>query len=138
MNLVWSLLYNCLSIPVAAGVFFPLIRTRLPPTVAALAMALSSVSVVFSSLALRLYRPPIITPTPSTPPRVGRHERQPRLRGRPRIFGGNSPQYSLIESQTEITDDTEPASNLSSMALEPNIDSDEDANLSSLEQGELV
>lgn len=60
LNLLWSLLYNCLGVPVAAGVFFPLIQTRLPPTVAALAMALSSVSVVLSSLALRLYRPPSI------------------------------------------------------------------------------
>jgi hypothetical protein len=139
MNLLWSLLYNCLSIPVAAGAFYPLIHTRLPPTVAALAMALSSVSVVFSSLALRLYRPPTITPTSSIPPRVGRQERQPHLRARPRIFGGGSTQqYSLIEPPAEITDYTDHASNLSSMALEPNSDSDEDANLSSLEQGELV
>jgi hypothetical protein len=137
MNLLWSLLYNCLSIPVAAGAFFPLIHTRLPPTVAALAMALSSVSVVFSSLALRLYRPPDITPTPSTPG-GGRRERQPRLRARPLIFNGDSARYSLVESQTEVTDDTEPASNVSNMALEPNSDSDEDTNLSSLEQGELV
>lgn len=42
----------------AAGVFYPLIHKRLPPTVAAIAMALSSISVVGSSLALRLYRPP--------------------------------------------------------------------------------
>jgi hypothetical protein len=47
-----------LSIPLAAGVFYPLIHKRLPPTVAAIAMALSSISVVGSSLALRLYRPP--------------------------------------------------------------------------------
>jgi hypothetical protein len=138
MNLLWSLLYNCLSIPVAAGAFFPLIHTRLPPTVAALAMALSSVSVVFSSLALRLYRPPEITPASSTPPRFGRQQRQSRLRARPRIFGGNSPQYSLIESQTERTEETERASNLSSMGVEPKNDPDDDANLSSLEQGELA
>lgn len=57
-NFVWSLLYNILGIPIAAGVFYPLTRVRLPPTVAALAMALSSISVVISSLTLRLYRPP--------------------------------------------------------------------------------
>jgi hypothetical protein len=57
-NFVWSLLYNCLGIPVAAGVFYPLVHTRLPPTVAAIAMAFSSISVVLSSLSLRLYRPP--------------------------------------------------------------------------------
>mmetsp|Transcript_7353 Transcript_7353/g.17778 ORF Transcript_7353/g.17778 Transcript_7353/m.17778 type:complete len:589 (+) Transcript_7353:77-1843(+) len=58
LNFIWSLLYNCLSIPLAAGVFYPIFHTRLPPTVAALAMALSSLSVVASSLALHLYRPP--------------------------------------------------------------------------------
>jgi magnesium-transporting ATPase (P-type) len=57
-NFVWSLLYNCLGIPVASGIFYPLTRVRLPPTLAALAMALSSISVVISSLTLRLYRPP--------------------------------------------------------------------------------
>jgi magnesium-transporting ATPase (P-type) len=59
-NFVWSLIYNCLGIPVAAGVFYPFLRVRLPPTVAALAMALSSVSVVMSSLLLRWYQPPSI------------------------------------------------------------------------------
>jgi len=61
LNFLWSLLYNCLSIPLAAGVFYPILHTRLPPTVAALAMALSSLSVVASSLALHLYRPPNVT-----------------------------------------------------------------------------
>ena len=61
LNFIWSLLYNCLSIPLAAGVFYPFFRTRLPPTVAALAMALSSLSVVASSLALHLYRPPKVS-----------------------------------------------------------------------------
>ena len=59
-NLFWSLLYNSLGIPIAAGVFYPLVHARLPPTVAAVAMALSSVSVVLSSLTLRCYRPPSV------------------------------------------------------------------------------
>ena len=58
LNLLWSLLYNVLGIPLAAGLFYPLVQRRLPPTVAAVAMALSSVSVVLSSLSLRLYKPP--------------------------------------------------------------------------------
>ena len=57
MNLVFSMIYNLLSIPIAAGILFPIFQTRLPPTVAAVAMSLSSISVVFSSLALRLYKP---------------------------------------------------------------------------------
>ena len=59
-NLTLSLIYNCLGIPVAVGVFYPIVHLRLPPTVAAIAMALSSISVVFSSLTLRFYRPPIV------------------------------------------------------------------------------
>lgn len=56
-NFVFSLIYNLLSIPLAAGVFFPILHERLPPTVAAISMSMSSVSVVCSSLALRLYKP---------------------------------------------------------------------------------
>ena len=59
LNLFFSLAYNALGIPVAAGALFPVIGTRLPPEVAALAMALSSVSVVLSSLHLSTYRPPV-------------------------------------------------------------------------------
>jgi P-type Cu+ transporter len=66
MNLLFSLLYNILGIPIAAGVFYPFVKTRLPPTLAALAMGLSSISVVLSSLSLRLYRPPKITGNNST------------------------------------------------------------------------
>lgn len=59
-NLFWSLLYNCLGIPIAAGALYPFFHARLPPTLAAVAMALSSVSVVLSSLTLRFYQPPDI------------------------------------------------------------------------------
>lgn len=51
LNLFWSLLYNTLAVPVAAGVFVG-IGLSLSPAVAALAMAFSSVSVVGSSLML--------------------------------------------------------------------------------------
>jgi len=60
LNFFWALGYNSMGLPVAAGLFYPLVQTALPPTLAALAMALSSVSVVLSSLALKFYRPPTI------------------------------------------------------------------------------
>jgi P-type Cu+ transporter len=72
-NFVWALLYNCLAIPIAAGVFYPLTRTRLPPTVAAIAMTMSSVSVVLSSLSLQLYRPPAVDNTALTSPGTSQH-----------------------------------------------------------------
>ena len=58
LNFVWALGYNVLMIPFAAGVFFPLLHVSLPPMYAGMAMGLSSVSVVMSSLLLRRYKPP--------------------------------------------------------------------------------
>ena len=66
LNFAFSMGYNIFCIPLAAGVLFPFFQLRLPPTIAAIAMALSSVSVVFSSLALRLYKPPDIERTAKT------------------------------------------------------------------------
>ena len=60
LNYVWALLYNSLGIPIAAGVFYPIWQIGLPPTLAAIAMALSSISVVCSSLLLKLYKPPSV------------------------------------------------------------------------------
>lgn len=51
LNLFWSLIYNLIGIPIAAGVFIGL-GLDLSPALAALAMAFSSVSVVISSLLL--------------------------------------------------------------------------------------
>ncbi|KAI3403007.2 hypothetical protein KGF56_004260 [Candida oxycetoniae] len=56
-NFGWSLVYNMIGIPIAAGVIYPYRNSRLDPVWASAAMALSSVSVVLSSLALRLYKP---------------------------------------------------------------------------------
>ncbi|KAK2078769.1 hypothetical protein QBZ16_003609 [Prototheca wickerhamii] len=56
-NYIFALGYNVLAIPAAAGALYPLARVQLPPWVAGACMALSSVSVVFSSLMLRNYRP---------------------------------------------------------------------------------
>lgn len=61
LNFMWALGYNTLAIPIAAGIFYPLTHTALPPYVAAFAMALSSVSVLTSSLSLNRYKPPIFS-----------------------------------------------------------------------------
>eukprot|EP01090_Pellita_catalonica_P011609 TRINITY_DN2339_c0_g1_i1.p1 TRINITY_DN2339_c0_g1~~TRINITY_DN2339_c0_g1_i1.p1 ORF type:complete len:312 (-),score=53.88 TRINITY_DN2339_c0_g1_i1:59-994(-) len=58
INLFWAFIYNVAAIPIAAGVLYPAIKMALPPMVAGLAMALSSVSVTVSSLLLKLYRKP--------------------------------------------------------------------------------
>ncbi|KAD3640425.1 hypothetical protein R6Q59_003224 [Mikania micrantha] len=61
LNYVFAMAYNVISIPLAAGVFFPWLRVKLPPWVAGACMALSSVSVVCSSLLLRRYKKPRLT-----------------------------------------------------------------------------
>ncbi|MHC4875121.1 MAG: heavy metal translocating P-type ATPase [Planctomycetota bacterium] len=54
-NLFFALIYNCLGIPLAAGLFYPWLGIMLPPMFAAAAMALSSVSVVSNSLRLKRF-----------------------------------------------------------------------------------
>jgi len=56
-NYAWALAYNMAALPVAAGILYPSYHLQLPPWVAGAAMAFSSISVVGSSLALRLFRP---------------------------------------------------------------------------------
>lgn len=51
-NLFFAFFYNALGVPVAAGVLYPFTGVLLNPSVAALAMALSSVSVILNSLRL--------------------------------------------------------------------------------------
>ena len=60
INFMFALLYNILAIPFAAGVWFPYTHMQVPPQYAGLSMAMSSISVVASSMALKLYQRPSI------------------------------------------------------------------------------
>ncbi|XP_041027677.1 copper-transporting ATPase RAN1-like isoform X1 [Juglans microcarpa x Juglans regia] len=61
LNYMFAMGYNVVAIPIAAGVFFPSLGIMLPPWAAGACMALSSVSVVCSSLLLRRYKKPRLT-----------------------------------------------------------------------------
>jgi Cu+-exporting ATPase len=52
-NLLFALVYNALGVPIAAGVLYPLTGMLLSPLIAAVAMSMSSVSVVGNALRLR-------------------------------------------------------------------------------------
>jgi P-type E1-E2 ATPase len=52
-NLFFAFAYNAVGVPIAAGVLYPLFGILLSPVIAALAMSLSSVSVIGNALRLR-------------------------------------------------------------------------------------
>jgi Cu+-exporting ATPase len=56
-NLFWAFFYNIIGIPLAAGIFYPLLGWKLSPIFAAAAMSFSSVTVVLNALRLRFFKP---------------------------------------------------------------------------------
>ncbi|QKF76510.1 heavy metal translocating P-type ATPase [Arcobacter defluvii] len=52
-NLFWAFIYNAAGIPLAAGLFYPILGVMLSPMYAGIAMSFSSVTVVLNSLRLK-------------------------------------------------------------------------------------
>ena len=66
-NLFWAFIYNCIGIPLAAGVFWIPFALKLSPMFGAVAMSLSSVCVVSNALRLKFFRPLHAEINPQTP-----------------------------------------------------------------------
>jgi len=72
-TLFWAFFYNCIGIPLAAGVLYPAFQIRLNPMFGAAAMSLSSIFVVGNALRLRGFKSGF-TPLKKESPEVTRKE----------------------------------------------------------------
>lgn len=55
-NLFWAFIYNVHGIPIAFGALYPFFGIRLEPVFGAVAMVISSISVVSNSLRLKFFK----------------------------------------------------------------------------------
>jgi len=56
-NLFWAFSYNVASIPIGAGLLYPFFKLVVSPELAALLMAVSSLSVTLNTLLLKRFAP---------------------------------------------------------------------------------
>ncbi len=102
-NLVFAFGYNVVGIPIAAGVLYPAFGVLLSPMIAALAMALSSLSVVANSNRLRRF-----TPKPAT-------TRVAALTSNPVVEIGNQQEHE----ENPMTHDNENSSDGATLVTDP-------------------
>ncbi len=81
MNFFYAFIYNCLGIPVAAGILYPWLHPALPHWLASAALAFSSVSVILSSLMLSAYKPPVMNDKHSVVNSLKQHLESKEIRG---------------------------------------------------------
>ena len=80
-NLFWAFFYNAISIPVAAGAFFPAFGLRLNPMLGAAAMSMSSVCVVSNALRLRGWKPTLVN-AENQKPQTAQNKEEPTMKTR--------------------------------------------------------
>ena len=98
LNLFWAFSYNSFMVPIAMGVLVPWGIT-LPPMIAGLAMALSSVSVVLSSLRLKGWQQPRIAVGAS---RQLKNDWMQRLLARMAFWRSRGTRYTTLNSDIEM------------------------------------
>jgi Cu+-exporting ATPase len=70
-NLFWAFAYNTLAIPIGAGLLYPFARLVVSPELAAVLMAVSSLTVTLNTLLLKRFIPPSKRVTEPRPWRAG-------------------------------------------------------------------